>query len=155
MRKKGVSEELINLVIENLDEFNVLIRVYEKDANLVAKMISLWPQEFATKLKKKIEEIKEVLNERVLEKVLEKLGEGKISEGDIKGILLKIASGENIEHALKVEKISDDELERQISLIVKEKPGMRANAYMGLVIQKLGNAVDKRRAIEILNRIVK
>ena len=155
LRKKGVSEELINLVIENLDEFNVLIRVYEKDANLVAKMISLWPQEFATKLKKKIEEIKEVLNERVLEKVLEKLGEGKISEGDIKGILLKIASGENIEHALKVEKISDDELERQISLIVREKPGMRANAYMGLVIQKLGNAVDKRRAIEILNRIVK
>ena len=154
LRKKGVSEELINLIIENLDEFNILIRVYDKDANLIAKMIALWPQEFASKLRKEIGEVKKSLNERVLEKVLEKLKEGKISDGDVKSILLKIASGEKVENALSVERMSDDELERQISIIVKEKQGLRANAYMGMVIQKLGTSVDKRKAMEILKKVV-
>jgi hypothetical protein len=31
---------------------------------------------------------------------------------------------------------------------------MRANAYMGMVIAKLGASVDKRKAMEILKRIV-
>ena len=155
LKKKGVSEELINLVIENLDEFNVLTKVYEKDANLVAKMITLWRSEFASKLKKSLEEIKAALNESMLERVLEKLGEGKISEGDVKEVLFKVASGEGLESALKVEKLGDDELEKKISDIIKEKPGLRGNAYMGLVIAKLGTSVDKRKAMEILNRIAK
>ncbi len=154
LKKKGVSEELINLVLENLDEFGVLIRVYEKDANLVAKMITLWPNEFASKLKKKLEEVKSVLNEAVLEKVLEALKENRIGEGDVKSILLKIASGISVDDALKVEKVSSDELEAQIAEIVKEKPGLRANAYMGLVIGRLGQNVDKRKAMEILRKLV-
>jgi uncharacterized protein YqeY len=68
---------------------------------------------------------------------------------------LKIVEGAKVEEALKVEKMSDDELEKKIADIVKEKPGLRANAYMGMVIQKLGNTVDKRKAMEILNRVVK
>lgn len=155
LRKKGVSEELINLVIENLDEFNVLIHVYGKDANLVAKMVALWPQEFASKLKKKTEDVKKLLNEKNLEDVLENLKSGKISEGDVKGILLRVASGEKLESALKVEKMSDDELEREISEIVKGKKGLGANAYMGLVIQKIGASVDKRKAMEILRKMIK
>jgi len=155
LRKKRVSEEMINLVVDNLDEFNVLIKVYDKDANLIAKMIALWPQEFASKLNKDVLEIKKALNERELEKVLEKLKEGKISEGDVKGILLKVASGGNIEDALKIEKMSDDDLEKKLREIVKEKPGMRANAYMGIVIKKLGASIDKRKAMEILQKIVK
>jgi len=153
--KKGLTEELTDLVLEgNLDEFEVLMNVYNKDANLVAKMVTLWRNEFATKLKKSFDEIKSVLSERVLEHVLEKVYKGEISEGDVKGILWKIASGEKLEQAIKVEKISEDKLEEEIARIVKEKPGLRANAYMGLVIQKIPHA-DKRKAMEILNRIVK
>jgi Glu-tRNA(Gln) amidotransferase subunit E-like FAD-binding protein len=155
LRKKGVSEEFIPLVIEKLDDFNVLMRVYNKDANLIAKMITLWRNEFATKLKEPVEKINEKVSERAMEHVLEKLKEGKITEGDVKGILLKIAEGAKFEEAVKIEKMSDDELEKKITDIVKEKPGLRANAYMGMVIAKLGNIVDKRKAMEILNRIVK
>ncbi len=155
LRKKGLSEEMIPLVLEELDEFNVLMKVYDKDANLVAKMITLWRNEFATKAKKSIDDMKEILTERVLEEVLDALKGGKISEGDVKGILFKIVSGEKVEEALKIEKMSDDDLEKKISDIVNEKPGLRANAYMGMVIAKLGANVDKRKAMEILNRIVK
>ncbi|MCU0642242.1 MAG: Glu-tRNA(Gln) amidotransferase subunit GatE [archaeon] len=154
LKKEGVSEEFIPLVVENLDEFNVLMRVYDKDANLIAKMLALWPNEFSTKLGKPIEEIRKLIDEVVLEKVLEKLKAGKIDAGDIKGILLKVVSGENVDDALKVEKMGDDELELAIANIVKEKPGLRANAYMGMVIAKL-KGVDKRKAMEILNRVVK
>jgi Glu-tRNA(Gln) amidotransferase subunit E-like FAD-binding protein len=155
LKKIGVSEELINLVIENLDEFQVLIKVYDKDANLVAKMIALWPNEFASRMKKGVLEIKAILNENILEKVLEALNEGKIAASDVKEILMKVASGIAVADALRVEKVSSDELEAQISEIVKDKPGLRANAYMGLVISKLGPNVDKRKAMKILGKIVK
>lgn len=156
LKKKGLSDELINLVLEgNVDEFEVLSKVYGKDANLVAKMITLWRNEFATKMKRKFDEIKSVLNEVVLEKVLENVKSGQISEGDVKGILWKVVNGTQVEEALIVEKVDDNALEEAIAGIVKEKPGLRAGAYMGLIIAKLGVSVDKRKAMEIVNRLVK
>ncbi|MBX4196326.1 Glu-tRNA(Gln) amidotransferase subunit GatE [Candidatus Pacearchaeota archaeon] len=155
LKKKGLSDELIGLVIEgDLDEFEVLLKVYSKDANLVGKMVSLWRAEFASKTKKSVEEIKGILNESVLEKVLENVASGKIHEGDVKRVLLKIVEGTPVHEALKVEKVDEDALEEEIRKIVAEKPGLRANAYMGMVIQKLKGKVDARKAMEILNKIV-
>ena len=118
-------------------------------------MVTLWRSEFASRSKKGFDEIAKILNESVLEKVLESLKDGKINEGDIKEILLKIVNGMSAEDALKIERVNDSALEEQIRAIVSNKPGLKANAYMGLVIQKLGQAVDKRKAMEILQKIVK
>jgi len=154
LNKKGLNGELISLVLDgNLDEFEMLMQVYDKDANLTAKMITLWRKEFAVKLKKTLDEIKEVLNEKVLEEVLEALKAGKISEGDVKSILFKIANGEKLEDAVKIERTDDNLLEEEIKKIIAEKPGLRAGGYMGLIIQKLGASVDKKKAMEILNRV--
>ena len=155
LRKKGLTDELINLILEsNFEEFEILMKVYNKDANLVAKMVTIWRNEFASKMKKDIEEIKKILTERVLERVLEELKSGKIEEGDVRKILEKIANGEKIENALKVEKVSHDDLEEEISKIVKEKPGMRENAYMGMVMARLKGKVDARKAMEIIKKVV-
>ncbi len=154
LKKKGLTDELIGLVLDgNLDEFETLLRVYNKDATLVAKIVSLWRVEFASRMKKSPDKIRNLLSERVLEQVLVAFKEGKVEEGDVKGILWKIASGKKVEEALKVERIDYDKLEEEIVRVVKEKPGLRANAYMGIVIAKLGKDVDKRKAMEILNRI--
>ncbi|MEI6731187.1 MAG: Glu-tRNA(Gln) amidotransferase subunit GatE [archaeon] len=155
LRKKGLTEEFLNLMLDNLDEFEVLMQVYDKDANLIAKMIALWPSEFATKSSRSIEDVKKVLNEVVLERVLEEIAEGQVNAGDVKGILAKIVAGEDVESAVKVERVDDNVLEQEIAKIVAEKPGLRAGGYMGLVIAKLGTSVDKKKAMEILNRIVK
>jgi len=156
LRRKGLSEEMINLVLDgNVEEFNLLSKVYSKDMNLVAKMITLWRNEFATKKGKSIEEIKEILNEVILERVLEELSEGAISKGDVKGILLGVVDGVPVDEALKIEKIGHDVLEEEIIKIVKEKPGLRIGGYMGLIIAKLGSNMDKKKAMEILGRIVK
>jgi uncharacterized protein YqeY len=117
-------------------------------------MIVLWPQEFAARMKKDVGEIRKILTERVLERILEKVNKNEINANDVKMIMQRVLNGEDIE-SMKTEKITEDELEKRISDIVKEKPGLRANAYMGLVIAKLGASVDKRKAMEILNRIVK
>lgn len=156
LKKKGLTDELINLVVEgNLDEFETLIKVYDKDANLVAKMITIWRSELASKNKKSLDEVKEKLNERVLESILEEVVKGKIEEREVRGVMNKIMDGIEFADAIKVEKTDDNKLEEEIAKIVKEKPGLGRNAYMGLVISKLGKDVDKRKAMEIINRIVK
>ena len=137
-----------------MDEFNTLIEVYSKDANLVAKMITLWRAELASKQKKSIEEIKNTLTERMLERILEKVKEKKIEAGDVKAILARLAQGIEFEEAIKVEKISDDEIELEIRKIVKEKLGLKANAYMGMVMAKLKGKIDAKKAMEIIERIV-
>ena len=71
--------------------------------------------------KKDISEIKEILSEVVLEKVLEAVRDGKIDKGDVRGVLIKVVDGISVEDSLKVEKIDDNELEAEISKIVKSK----------------------------------
>ncbi len=155
LKKKGLTDELINLVLEEgLEEFGVLIRVYNKDANLVAKMITLWRNEFASKTKKSFEEIKKILSERTLERILEELIKGKIEESDIKKIMEKIVNGTGIEESLKVEKASEDDIEMEISKIVKEKPGLRGNAYMGMVMAKFKGKLDARKTMELIEKVL-
>ena len=156
LKKKGLSEELTSLVLDgHVEEFEVLMRVYDTHANLVAKMIALWRREFAAKLKKSFEEVEEKLSERVLEEVLEAVREGKLQEGEVKPVLWKIVSeGKSVEQALKIERVDDSALEEQIAAIVAQKPGLRINAYMGMVIAKIPD-VDKRKAMEILQKITK
>jgi len=158
LKKKGLSEELINLILEsqkNLEEFELLMEVYNKDANLVAKMVTLWRNEFATRFKLAEQKTKELLNEKILEQILEKLVKNEIEGSDIKKIMEKLAQNEPIESAIKIEKISSDELEETISKIIKEKPGLSANAYMGLAMQKLKGRIDAKKAMEIIQELLK
>jgi Glu-tRNA(Gln) amidotransferase subunit E-like FAD-binding protein len=158
LRKQGLNEEMIGLILSEhyyLDQFQTLMKVYDKDANLIAKMLTLWRQELATKYNKLLGDVHRILHERVLESILEKVADGTIKEDDVRTVMIRIIEGKPFVEAIKIERISDDELEKKIADIVKEKPGLRANAYMGMVIAKLGASVDKRKAMEILNRIVK
>jgi len=132
-----------------------LMKVYSKDPQLVAKMVTIWRQELATKLNTSLKEVTDKIGERTLERLLELVKEGKLDKSQLRGVFNDIMQGVLFEDAVKKEKVDDNKLEEEIARIVKEKPGLRANAYMGLVIQKLGANVDKRKAMEILNRIVK
>ena len=158
LRKKGLTDELIGLVLESpdlLDEFEILLTICPKDAPLVGKMVTMWRNEFATKRSKTFEEIKSVLNERVYEKVLEAVSLGKISSGDVKQVLMKIIDGVELKDALKVEKIDDNEIEQAVVKIVKDKPGMRANAYMGMLMAQFKGKLDAKKAMEVIERVLK
>src|SRR3989344_4962673 len=123
LRKIGLSEEMINLVLESheiLDEFRTLHEVYDRDANLVAKMITLWRLEIASKLKMKINEVNDKLPERMLERILELVKMKKIDASDVKNVMIDIAQGIGFEEAIKKEKVNDDELEHEIRAIINE-----------------------------------
>lgn len=154
LKKKGLSEELISLVLSRgADEFLTLIKVWNKDANLVGKMVSLWRSDFAKKYKKTLEEVEDVLSERVLEDVLLEVKKGALDVGDVREALMQIMDGKSVKEAVKIEKVDHSKLEEEIREIVKSKPGLRANAYMGLVMGKLGGKVDARKAMEILKKV--
>ena len=154
LKDRGLSSELIGLVLKgNLDEFNVLVQVC-KDSNLVGKMVSLWRSELAKKGGKSLDEVKEILNERILEEILERVNFGDISKGDVKDIMKDILDGKSLGEAIKIEKVGDDETEEEIREIIKEKPGLGVNAYMGLVMQKFAGRIDAKKAMEILGRVV-
>jgi len=158
LRKKGLNEEMIKIVVdspETLDEFNVLMRVYSKDANLVAKMVVLWRNEIATKMNKSLDDMKDILSERYLERILEKVKNKEIGEKDVKQVMFKIAEGKSFEEAIKGvgEKASDDEIENEVRKLIKDKPGMRENAYMGMVMAKYKGKIDARKAAEIVKSV--
>jgi Glu-tRNA(Gln) amidotransferase subunit E-like FAD-binding protein len=154
LKKRGLNDELISLIIDgNLEEFNILMKVYS-DSNLVAKMITLWRFEIASKMKKTSEDIKGIINERVLEEILEKLNDKKIEKRDVKEILQKIAEGKNLEEASNIEKLEDDEIKEEINKIIKEKPGLRPNAYMGLAMTKFKGKLDAKKAMEFITECV-
>lgn len=155
LKKKGLSDELIKLVLdEYVNEFLELIKVYNKDANLVGKMVSLWRNDISSKSSKSIEEVKEVLSQDVLEEILERVSSGELESGDVKEVMDKVFAGEVLESAVKIEKISDDEIEKKVRDIVKEKPGLRPNAYMGLLMKEFKGKLDAKKAMEIINRVL-
>lgn len=157
LKKKGLSDDLIILVLDSstgLDEFVTLMKVYGKDAPLVAKMITLWRAELASKYKKSLEEITYVLSERVLEQLLEKVDEKKLAASDVRMVMGRLVEGVSFEKAIVVEKVDDSKLEHEIRQLVKEKPGMRANAYMGMLMAKHKGNVDAKKAMELIEKIV-
>ncbi len=156
LKKKGLNDEMIKIVLEEevADEFFTLMRVYNKDANLIAKMIALWPKEIATKMNKSLQEISGLLDERKLEEILELVRDKKLDVADVKKVMQKLASGIELQEAIIIEKESDDKLEEEIRKIIKEKPGLRENAYMGLVMQKFKGKIDAKKAMEIIKRVV-
>lgn len=155
LKKKGLAEELIKLVLEDraYDELKTLCKVCD-DINLVAKMTTLWRSEIAGREKKDFEEIREKLSERVLEQILEAVSKKKLEKGHVKEVMLAVFEGKSVEKALKVEKVCDDEVEEAVRKLVKDKPGLGKNAYMGLVMKEFKGKVDARKAMEIVKKVI-
>ncbi|HIG51960.1 Glu-tRNA(Gln) amidotransferase GatDE subunit E [Candidatus Parvarchaeota archaeon] len=155
LKKRGLTEELINLVLAgHLDEFTTLMKVYKEDPILIAKMITIWRSEFSKKMKKSLEEIEGIFSEAIYEKILEKIKKGILKNEDVREVLINMVQGQELEEAIKIEKINDDELEEKIRKLIKKNPGLRVNAYMGIVIKEMKGKIDARKAMEIIKKIV-
>lgn len=154
LKQKGLSEEMIKLVLQEdkISEFQELLHICG-NVNLIAKVLVLWPKEIQTKLKLSGKQLNERLSVDVLESVLHAVCKGKIKEADIKHTLEKIASGTSIEKALEKEIVEN--IEEEILKIIKEKPGLSINAYMGLAMSKFKGKVSGKEIMEILKRILK
>ncbi len=153
--KQGLSSELVGLVLDGfVPLYTALVKRHVVSPVLIAKMITLWTREVGTKAGKTFDELTSVCTEEVYDMILERVASGKLGEGQVKGVLSAFISGKSLEDALQVEQVDDNRLEQDLRAIVAEKPGLRANAYMGLVLAKLGIGIDKQKAMAILQKVV-
>ncbi|MFA5020026.1 MAG: Glu-tRNA(Gln) amidotransferase subunit GatE [Candidatus Pacearchaeota archaeon] len=154
--KQGLNDELINLLLKEgkLEEFKSLLNIIP-DTNLIAKMLVLWPKNFSTKTDISIEEIKERVSLDVIEIILNELKKEKITKNDIPDILLEVAKGKSVKEAISVEKVSSDELETFVIKLIKEKPGLTAGGYMGIIMAKFKGKASGKEIMDILKKHAK
>jgi Glu-tRNA(Gln) amidotransferase subunit E-like FAD-binding protein len=155
LKEKGLNEEMIKLVLseDKIEELKALAESYD-NINFIAKLIVLFPKEIASKTGKKLEEVDNILQEYYSD-ILIKIKKKKIAEGEVKEIMIKLVNGENFEDILNAEKADNSEIEEKILNIIKSKPGLNANAYMGLVMKEFKGKIDGKHAMEIINKLMK
>ncbi|MEM3074595.1 MAG: Glu-tRNA(Gln) amidotransferase subunit GatE [Candidatus Pacearchaeota archaeon] len=156
LKTKGLGEEMIKLVIKEnkIDEIKALSNI-TNDIELIAKMLVLWPKDFAKKLKKDMKIIEQILNLDVLEGVLKSLRDGLITKHNIQDILFEIVQGKTLEEILKKEKASIDEVENFIRKLIKEKPGLSISGYMGIIVNEFKGKISGKEISEILKKYLK
>ena len=154
LKKIGLSHEMIKLLLKQrkVDEFKSLLEIYE-NSNFIAKMILLFPKEIVSKTGKSLDKVENLLSDFYGD-ILIALNKKKISEGDVKEVLMKLVKGESFENAIKIEKKDLGEIEEKIMKLIKDKPGLSSNAYMGLVMKEF-KGVNGKEAMEIIRKFVK
>ena len=91
LKEKGLNEEMVKLVLseDKIEELKALADIYP-NINFIAKMILLFPKEISSKTNKSLEEIEETIIDYYGD-ILRLLNKKKISEGDVKEILINIS----------------------------------------------------------------
>ena len=145
---------MVKLVLgeDKIEEFKTLSELYT-NLNFIAKMILLFPKEISSKTGKKLQEVENILQEYYAD-ILVNLKKKKITEGEVKEIMIKLVNEGNFEEILKEEKADNSGVEEKILNIIKSKPGLNANAYMGLVMAEMKGKINGKEAMEIINKLI-
>jgi Glu-tRNA(Gln) amidotransferase subunit E-like FAD-binding protein len=155
LKKEGLTDELIKLVLEGyLEDFKELLKIYPQEPMLVAKMLTIWRQELSTKLKKDMSQINKIISLDVLETLLQGVKKGNVDKNHIKPVFNELMEGVSLKDitAKKVE--TSGNAEEKILKIIKNKPGLSANAYMGLVMKEMKGKVNASEAMGIITKLL-
>ena len=156
LRKEGLTNELIKLVLEGyLNDFKELLKIYPKHSQLIAKMLTIWRQELATKFKKDIGKVERVINMDSLERLLGEVEKGNIDKGHLRQIFSNLMKNILLEDAIKKEELDMDKIEEEIMKIIKGKPGLSQNAYMGLFMKGFKGKILGKEVMDIIKKYVK
>jgi Glu-tRNA(Gln) amidotransferase subunit E-like FAD-binding protein len=147
LRKQGLTQEMIKILFKQnkLEEYKELYKIYSHPM-FVAKIMFIFTKQISSKRK---------ISQEDLIFILQALNDKKISESEVKEVMQNISQGTNLEEAIKFDKADLGEVEEKIMKMIKEKPGLNANAYMGLVMKEFSGKVSGKEAIEIIKKYVK
>jgi len=156
LEKIGLNEEMIKLLFKEnkIEEFKELLKILN-EPSLIAKILLVFPKEIASHEKRSDEEMEEILNKETISFVIEKLEQKKISKEQIKDVFERIVHGEEAEKAIVFKKQDANSSEEKIMKIIKSKPGLSPNAYMGLVMQEMKGKINGKEANEIITKLMK
>jgi len=155
LKKEGLSQDMLTILfkenkIEEFKEINHVIMI----PKLVGKALLLMPKEIAGKVKKPISEIEKSLTTDILIFILEKVKSKELSESDLKVVLEKIVNGESVEKAIKIEKVELGEIESKVKKIIESNPGLRPNAYMGIVMKEFKGKLSGGDAMKVIMKVL-
>ena len=147
----GLNAELVKVIVKEnkVEDFKVLNKTSD-NAELIAKMLTLFQKDIAKKQNLSREELTKLFNAHTLEAILEKV-DSHISANDVKVVMNKIASGKTLDEALQK---SDIDLDLEIKKIIKERPNLSSSAYMGLVMGKFKGQVNGREVKDALEEVL-
>jgi Glu-tRNA(Gln) amidotransferase subunit E-like FAD-binding protein len=152
LQKIGLSEEMIKLLFKQnkIEEFKELLNIFNEPL-LIAKVLLVFPKEIASHEKKSDKEIEEILNKDVITDVIELVASKKIAREQVKKVFERIVKGESLKEATISKK--EENFEEKILKIIKSKPGLSENAYMGLAMKEF-KGVNGKEVIEIIRKLV-
>ncbi len=155
LKVTGLSQEMLKLLLQEelLQEFEALLKLYNHP-NFIVKALILWRKEIANREKLNEKKMQERLSVDIIESIIEKVAKKKIREEDVKGIMQELARGKSFDDAMKIEK-KEINLEEKIMNIIKEKPGLSANAYMGLIMKEFKGKIDAREVMGTIKKYIK
>ncbi len=156
LKKLGLNSEMIKLLLaeNNLEDFKEYFGILE-NPKLIAKIMLVYPKEIASHEKISEEKIEKIFDRENIIFILKSIKSGKISEEHLKHVMERIAKGETKEDAIKFEKADFYSVEEKIMKMIKEKPGLSENAYMGLVMKEFKGKISGKEIIEIIKKYVK
>ena len=88
-------------------------------------------------------------------KLLLELNRGSLSENHIRHVFSELVKNVPFDEAIKFEKGETENIEEKILKIIKEKPGLSVNAYMGLVMKEFNGKISGNEAVEIIKKYFK
>ena len=153
LKKLGLNLDMIKMLFseDKIEEFKELLKILN-NPKLIAKIILVYPREISSKEKLSERKIEEIFSKENFTIVVKALKEKKISETDVKHVFEKITGGVSPMNAIKIEKEDLENVEEKILKIIKGKPGLSENAYMGLVMQEFKGKISGKEAIEIIKK---
>jgi len=156
LKKFGLHEEMIKLILREgkIEEFKELVKIIE-NPEIVAKLLVLYPRELAAKNNFSEEQVESILNRDIFAGILEAINKKEITERQAKEVMERILNGMEFADALKFEEQDLNEVEEKIIDIIKQKPGLSINAYMGLVMKELKGKLDGKTAMDLIGKHVK
>jgi len=149
----GLNKEMIQLLFKQnkIEEFKELLNILN-EPSFIAKILLVYPKEIASHKKKTAKEVEKILNKDVITFIVEKLRDKKISKEQVKSVLERIVRGEEVEKAILF-KEHEGNIEEKIMKIMKTKPGLSENAYMGLVMKEI-KGLSGKEAMEIIKKLL-
>ncbi len=155
LKSHGLSIDEAKLLTSTgkVEDYKVLRKIYD-NGSLIVNLLVVWPKEIASKKRMKYDDVYEKIQD-ITENILEDLKKGKIVIDDIKDIMTNVVDEKGYRKAVALEEKEAEDIEDYIKKIVKEKPGLSVNAYMGLVMQKFKGKVNGKEIIEILKKYIK
>ena len=104
-------------------------------------------------IRRKYEADVDKITEKEFEEIFKALNENIISKNVVMDILIDHAHGK-FKNFDKYKAEGAENLEEEITKIVKENPGLREGAYMGMVMKKFQGKVDGKATMEILKKLL-